>query len=76
MIMESASSPLAADPAPTTVIEDSAPTHQDFTEETTPEDVPSTTYLEGFESPAAGVVLMGTDDVGLRVHDYYLKAAR
>jgi hypothetical protein len=34
------------------------------------------TYIEGFDDPSANVVLMGSDKIGLRVHDYYLKAAR
>jgi hypothetical protein len=34
------------------------------------------TYVEGFDDPSANVVLMGSDKVALRVHDYFLKAAR
>lgn len=34
------------------------------------------TYMEGFDDASANVVLMGSDKVALRVHDYYLKAAR
>jgi hypothetical protein len=33
-------------------------------------------YVEGFDDPSANVVLMASDKVALRVHDYYLKAAR
>jgi hypothetical protein len=38
-----------------------------------PQDV---TYMEGFDDSSANVVLMGSDKVALRVHDYFLKAAR
>jgi hypothetical protein len=34
------------------------------------------TYVDGFDDPNANVVLMGTDMIALRVHDYFLKAAR
>jgi hypothetical protein len=74
--MESATSHLAVEPASTTVTNDSALTLQNTTEEVKQEDVSPTIYVEGYESPEAKIVLMGTDNVGLRVHDYYLKAAR
>jgi hypothetical protein len=35
-----------------------------------------TRYLEAYDEPSANIILVGSDGVGLRVHDYYLKAAR
>ncbi|KAJ9103614.1 hypothetical protein QFC20_004770 [Naganishia adeliensis] len=34
-----------------------------------------TRFLEGYDEPSANVVLVGSDGVGLKVHDCYLKAA-
>jgi hypothetical protein len=34
------------------------------------------TYAKGFDDPNANVILMGSDNIALRVHDYFLKAAR
>jgi hypothetical protein len=39
-------------------------------------DFSNVSYIEGFDDPNANVVLMGSDKIALRVHDYFLKAAR
>jgi hypothetical protein len=33
-------------------------------------------FVTGYNDPCANVVIVSSDQIGLRVHDYYLKAAR
>jgi hypothetical protein len=38
--------------------------------------VAEVTYVDGFDDPSANVILIGKGKKALRVHDYFLKAAR
>lgn len=44
--------------------------------QSTLDDHTPTRFLDGYDDPSADVILVGSDRVGLRVKDYYLKAAR
>lgn len=73
MSEETAIATIAEDLAAMAVNGESDPDHKG---DSAQEDTQAPVYLAGFDAPEAGVVLMGTDGLALRVHDYYLKAAR